>query len=99
MADNHLICPTNRPKRDYALFALMLNTGARVQEILDLRLCDIRTDSSRSLDPSAVVLKAGRPLLAVPPDIQSLIAERVVIGWKDTREARRAVRNSLPVAS
>jgi integrase/recombinase XerD len=31
-------------KRDYALFALMLNTGARVQEILDLRLCDIRTD-------------------------------------------------------
>ncbi|WOH52569.1 tyrosine-type recombinase/integrase [Bradyrhizobium sp. sBnM-33] len=31
-------------KRDYALFALMLNTGARVQEILDLRPCDIRTD-------------------------------------------------------
>ena len=31
-------------KRDYALFALMLNTGARVQEILDLRLCDIRTE-------------------------------------------------------
>ncbi|MBP2435158.1 integrase/recombinase XerD [Bradyrhizobium diazoefficiens] len=35
---------TERGKRDYALFALMLNTGARVQEILDLRLCDIRTD-------------------------------------------------------
>lgn len=31
-------------KRDYALFALMLNTGARVQEILDLRLCDIRVE-------------------------------------------------------
>ena len=31
-------------KRDYALFALMLNTGARVQEILDLRRCDIRTE-------------------------------------------------------
>jgi integrase/recombinase XerD len=31
-------------QRDYALFALMLNTGARVQEILDLRLCDIRTE-------------------------------------------------------
>jgi nucleotide-binding universal stress UspA family protein len=50
-----------------------------------------------SLDPGAVVLKAGRPLLAVPPDIQSLIAERVVIGWKDTREARRALRDSLPL--
>lgn len=31
-------------KRVYALFALMLNTCAPVQEILDLRLCDIRTD-------------------------------------------------------
>jgi integrase/recombinase XerD len=31
-------------KRDYALFAVMLNTGARVQEILDLRPCDIRTE-------------------------------------------------------
>ena len=35
---------TLRGKRDYALFALMFNTGARVQEILDLRLCDVRTD-------------------------------------------------------
>lgn len=31
-------------RRDYALFALMLNTGARVQEILDLKLCDVRTE-------------------------------------------------------
>ena len=29
-------------QRDYALFALMLNTGARVQEILDLKVCDVR---------------------------------------------------------
>src|SRR5499427_3830440 len=54
-------------------------------------------DSSRSLDPGAVVLKAGRPVLTVPPDIQSLTAERVVVGWKDTREARRAVRDALPL--
>lgn len=31
-------------RRDYALFALMFNTGARVQEILDLRRCDLRLD-------------------------------------------------------
>jgi len=35
-------CATNLGKRDYALFALMFNTGARVQEILDLRRCDVR---------------------------------------------------------
>jgi integrase/recombinase XerD len=34
---------TGLGQRDYALFALMLNTGARVQEILDLRLSDVRT--------------------------------------------------------
>ncbi|MFN2110282.1 MAG: site-specific integrase [Anaerolineae bacterium] len=32
-------------RRDYALFALMFNTGARVQEVLDLRRRDIRLDS------------------------------------------------------
>jgi len=31
-------------QRDYALFALMLNTGARVQEILNLRVRDLRLD-------------------------------------------------------
>jgi len=32
-------------RRDYALFALMFNTGARVQEILDLRAADLRLDA------------------------------------------------------
>lgn len=31
-------------RRDHALFALMLNTGARVQEILDLRVSDVRLE-------------------------------------------------------
>jgi len=37
---------TNRlGRRDYALFALMFNTGARVQEVLDLRVSDIRLET------------------------------------------------------
>ena len=32
-------------RRDYALFALMFNTGARVQEVLDLRVRDVRLDA------------------------------------------------------
>jgi integrase/recombinase XerD len=35
-------CPSGQ--RDYALFALMFNTGARVQEILNLRVRDLRLD-------------------------------------------------------
>lgn len=35
---------TTGGQRDYALFALMFNTGARVQEILDLRAGDVRLE-------------------------------------------------------
>lgn len=36
---------TKLGRRDYALFALMFNTGARVQEVLDVRRRDVRLDS------------------------------------------------------
>ena len=36
---------TDAGRRDYALFALMFNTGARVQEIVDLRVRDLRLES------------------------------------------------------
>jgi nucleotide-binding universal stress UspA family protein len=51
----------------------------------------------RGIDPGAIVLKVGRPVLIVPPGIDTLKAERVVIGWKDNREARRALQDSLPL--
>jgi site-specific recombinase XerD len=41
-------------RRDYAMFSLMFNTGARVQEILNLRVRDIR------LDPPCQVRLAGK---------------------------------------
>ena len=49
-----------------------------------------------SLDPGSTVLRAGRPVLAVPAEIERLSARRVVVAWKDTRECRRAVRDALP---
>jgi len=41
---NHIDQRTPTGQRDFALFALMFNTGARVQEILNLRVCDLRLD-------------------------------------------------------
>ena len=35
---------TSRGTRDYALFALLFNTGARVQEVLNLQLADVRLE-------------------------------------------------------
>jgi nucleotide-binding universal stress UspA family protein len=49
------------------------------------------------LDPASVVLAAGRPVLVVPPGIDHLEARRVMVAWKDTREARRAVSDALPI--
>ena len=44
------------------------------------------------LDPGAAILRMGRPTLVVPKEVSSLSLEHAVIGWKDTREARRAVQ-------
>lgn len=46
--------------------------------------------------PGDIVLELGRPLLVVPPDVETLAARSVVVAWKDTREARRAVWDALP---
>ena len=51
----------------------------------------------RSLEVGRLLLKAGRPVLVAPRDANSLAVRRVVVAWKDTREARRAIRDALPV--
>lgn len=53
-------------------------------------------DPTRQLVPSDLVTRAGRPILVVPQEVDALKAERILIGWKDTREARRAVWDGLP---
>jgi len=40
---------TGSGERDFALLALMFNTGARVQELLDLRLGDVRLDPPQQI--------------------------------------------------
>jgi nucleotide-binding universal stress UspA family protein len=54
-------------------------------------------DGYRWCDPAELVLKAGRPVLVAPPAGGKLTAEAVVVAWKDTREARRALSDSLPL--
>lgn len=54
------------------------------------------TDTWRWCDPAEMALRAGRPILVVPPRGGRLVADAVVVGWKDAREARRALGDSLP---
>jgi nucleotide-binding universal stress UspA family protein len=57
----------------------------------------ILRDPYRAIDPGALLLKAGRPILLVPPGVATLPARHVAVAWKDTREARRAVQDALPL--
>ena len=54
-------------------------------------------DSSRAVNTSDLIMQAGRPVLLVPHTVQALALDQVVVGWKDTRETRRAVSDALPL--
>jgi nucleotide-binding universal stress UspA family protein len=47
--------------------------------------------------PGELVLQAGRPAIIAPEETSLLKFQSVVAAWKDTREARRAISDALPV--
>ncbi len=56
-------------------------------------------DPVREIDPADLLANAGRPVLLVPHEVEQLSGKHVLIAWKDTREARRAVLDALPLLS
>lgn len=50
-----------------------------------------------SPDPGELLMRIGRPLLVLPDDKKVVECRRIVVAWKDTREARRAVVDALPL--
>lgn len=57
-----------------------------------------RFDSEyHAVNPGDVLMSAGRPLLIIPDGIGELKARNIVVAWKNTREARRALADALPV--
>jgi nucleotide-binding universal stress UspA family protein len=69
---------------------------ARCADLIILGRTKTPGDEYSSLDPGAALLRIGRPTLIVPDAVSSLRADHVLIAWKDTREARRAVSDALP---
>lgn len=59
---------------------------------------ELLADPNWRLDPGELVMRAGRPMLLAPEGSQDLDLRTIVVGWKDTREARRAVSDALPLA-
>lgn len=56
-------------------------------------------DATREPDVCDLVMQVGRPVLLVPAAAAVSRFERVVVAWKDTREARRAIVDALPFLS
>ncbi len=48
-------------------------------------------------DPGDLLMRLGRPLLSVPSRASGFAFGRAVVCWKDSREARRAVSDALPL--
>lgn len=67
----------------------------------DLIITSIATadpfDSSRHASVGDLVMRAGRPVLVVPRSGARIPFDRIVLAWKDTREARRAAVDALPL--
>ena len=56
-----------------------------------------RDDGFRSIDIGEVLLGAGRPVLLAATGATKLKADKIVVAWKDTKEARRAIVDALPL--
>ncbi|WP_197279468.1 universal stress protein [Devosia sp. A16] len=52
---------------------------------------------NRSIDTGELLVKAGRPVIIAGVGLSEIRANRIVVGWKDSREARRAIVDALPL--
>ncbi len=75
---------------------VFLSNEARSADLVVVRRKQPKLDIYNLIDPAAAMLRMGRPTLSVPEHVTMLAADRIIVGWKDTREARLAVRDALP---
>lgn len=54
-------------------------------------------DPSRRVNMGDLAMRAGRPILLVPQGVRSLPMRHVFVGWKESRESRRAIVDALPL--
>jgi nucleotide-binding universal stress UspA family protein len=53
-------------------------------------------DAYRDSSAAELAITSGRPVLVAPPAAPPLVAKQVLLAWKDTREARRALSDAIP---
>lgn len=54
-------------------------------------------EGPNGVNAGEIIMQAGRPVIVVPSAVKNLNLENILIGWKDAREARRAIADALPI--
>jgi nucleotide-binding universal stress UspA family protein len=75
---------------------VFLTNEARAVDLVVMKTWHQGGDLYHVVDPAEAILRMGRPAIVVPEHVAELKANRIVVGWKDTREARIAVQHALP---
>jgi nucleotide-binding universal stress UspA family protein len=69
---------------------------ARAADLVVIGSHPVVEDVYHAFDPGMVLLSAGRPVLVVPDGVTGTPGRRILVAWKDSREARHAVQGALP---
>jgi nucleotide-binding universal stress UspA family protein len=83
-----LAAPTDYVTREARAADLVIVGSVREDGLLD---------PLRQFDPGDLLMQVGRPVFVVPPEAESLRLKSALVAWKDTREARRAVLDAIPL--
>ena len=54
-------------------------------------------NTARRIRAGDLIMQVGRPVMLIAPGPAPLRMDRVLVAWKDTREARRAAADALPL--
>ncbi|HEV2365582.1 MAG TPA: universal stress protein [Caulobacteraceae bacterium] len=82
--------------RGFGMPAYEMAAASRAADLIVAGGSERRFDRYSSADAAELAMLSGRPVLVAPDKGAALTAKRVVVAWKDTREARRASADALP---
>lgn len=74
--------------------AVFLANEARAADLVVIK--SAHNGRAQDIEPAEAILRMGRPTIIAPEHVSELKADRIVVGWKDTREARLAILHALP---
>jgi len=97
----HAACAAEAPRTAYKSYTdypdRVLTALARGADLIVASAAKPGDDLRRTARPETLIMESGLPVMVLGPGVERVEAESIVIGWKDTRETRRAVGDALPL--